>query len=215
MGGGAGFKLDELTSLKALDFGCGIGLQSLMMSEFGIKAYGIDISSNAINLAKNLAESKKLNAEFICYDGENLPFSPLFFDFTISEGVIDSMPFSLAKKLVKQIDRVTKTYFFLSLISTESTSSFEKTSFESSGAGKSNSFVESSGAKNDFREFSGEIEVQDSHEFGTIQSFFNMDKINELMQGTSFKLKWGEKHQALNLLNNTTNSRYYLVFSKS
>lgn len=30
--------------LKGLDFGCGIGRQTILMEEFGIEAYGIDIS---------------------------------------------------------------------------------------------------------------------------------------------------------------------------
>lgn len=61
------------------------------------------------------------------------------------------MPFELAKKPIKEIDRVTKKYFFVSLISKESISMFHQ-------------FKEIEG-------FVGEIDVKNKHEEGIIQSF--------------------------------------------
>lgn len=119
--------LQSSTKLKGLDFGCGVGRMTVLMHEFGINGYGVDISQNAINSAKNL--SKKLGYDldkyFSVYDGEHLPFDDEFFDFAISDGVMDSLPYELAKKLIKEIDRVSKKYFYLSLISSQSLSLFE------------------------------------------------------------------------------------------
>lgn len=39
----------ETRPLKGLDYGCGIGRQTLLLKEFGINAYGIDISIYTIN----------------------------------------------------------------------------------------------------------------------------------------------------------------------
>lgn len=128
------------------------------------------------------------------YNGNKIPFDNNFFNFTISDCVMDSMPFELAKKLIKEIDRVTKRYFFLSLISLESNGIFNQLKSDES--------------------FTDEIEVEDEHEKGTIQSFYNMQKIERLIENTNFKIIWCEKHILENVLNNNKHGRYYLVLEK-
>lgn len=182
-------------SLKALDFGCGIGRQTLLLKEFGIEAWGIDISQVAINEAKNLAklyDKYDTQVNFQVYDGENIPFEDKFFDFAISYGVLDSMPFSLAKKLICGIERVVKKYCFITLIGEDSTSLFSNLSGECRS----------------------EIEVQDAHEFGTIQSFFDKSKIEELIVDSSFFIKWGQKIQHIDIQNNAVYSRYFILLEK-
>ncbi|GAA7267090.1 hypothetical protein HpCK38_19740 [Helicobacter pylori] len=165
------------------------------MGELGIDAYGIDISENAISQAKDLLEVEGFNSQRICiYDGLHIPFSENFFDFTISEGVIDSLPFSLAKELVAEIDRVTKKYFYLSLISSSSITLFDLHSHK--------------------KDFDGEIVVQEQHEFGTIQSFYNINKIKSLIEGTNFKIIWGELIEYQNILNENKHGRYHIVLEK-
>lgn len=195
LGGGQN---ESLMPIKALDFGCGIGRGSILMAEFGIHSYGIDISGIAINEAKklysNLAQQQKLaSVEFQVYDGENIPFDDEMFDFSVSYGVLDSLPFTLAKKLVKEIERVSKTYFFVSLIGEDSTSGF-------------------SNIKEKI--FTDEVEVQEAHEKGTIQSFFDYAKIQNLFSHTHFTIIWAEKKTSLNLIDNSTQSRYYIVLKK-
>lgn len=190
---------ETLMPLKALDFGCGIGRGSMLMAEFGIHSYGIDISQVAIDEAKklyaDLAQKQKLApVEFQAYNGEKIPFDDESFDFSVSYGVLDSLPFELAKKLVKEIERVSKTYFFVSLIGEDSTSEFSNI--------QANIFTD-------------EVEVQEAHEKGTIQSFFDYKKIQNLFANTSFEIVWGEKKTSLNLMNNSTHSRYYIVLRKT
>lgn len=179
---------------KALDFGCGIGRNTIMMRDFNIESYGIDISKNAIVEAKELAVDHNVDMDnfFMVYDGQNIPFKDNFFDFTISEGVLDSLPFELAKDLLKEIDRVTKKYFYLSLISSESGSLFTDL-----------------GDK-----YEGEIEVDEEHEKGTIQSFFNENKIKELIKNTKFKIKYLELIEHKDLLKNIKHGRYHVVLEK-
>lgn len=188
--------IDSPEKLRGLDFGCGIGRMTILLHEFDIDGYGIDISQNAIIEGKKLSKHFGFNLESYlqAYDGEKIPFDDNYFDFTISEGVLDSMPFELAKKLIKEIDRVTKKYFFLSLISSESNKIFNQ--------------LENN------KIFIDEIEVEDEHEKGTIQSFFNLEKIEELIKSTNFKIKWCEKHTLENVLNKTHHGRYYLVLEK-
>jgi len=136
--------------LKALDFGCGIGRITILLHEFNVEAYGIDISENAIDEAKKLAKyfQFNLNDNFSSYNGKKIPFKDEEFDFTISEAVLDSLPFELAKQLMKEIDRVTKKYFFMSLMHSNSASLFS--------------------TLEDAQEFNGEIEVKEMHEHGTV-----------------------------------------------
>ena len=182
--------------MKALDFGCGIGRNTVLLHEFNINGYGIDISENAINEARNLAKHFNLDIgnNFQCYDGENIPFSDNSFDFTISESVLDSLPFELAKELIKEIDRVTKKYFFMSLISSQSVDLFS--------------------SLKKHKTFSGELEVKEEHEKGTIQSFFDKDKLAELIKGTNFKVKWCEIHTIKDCNKKYAHSRYYIVLEK-
>lgn len=179
---------------KGLDFGCGIGRITALINEFEIEGYGIDISENAILEAKKLLASLGWNPSRVChYDGEHIPFKDDFFDFCISEGVLDSMPFELAKKCIKEIERVSKKYFYLSLIGQESIGAFPQIKDQN---------------------FKGEIIVDSQHEFGTIQSFFDLEKIKELIKETRFKIAWIEQIKHENLLTKQINSRYHIVLDK-
>lgn len=181
------------SKLKALDFGCGIGRQTLLMREFNIDSYGIDISKYAIDNAKKLSKKFGIDIDFRVFNGNKIPFDDNFFDFTVSYGVLDSMPFKLAKILIKEIERVSKKYFFVTLIGEDSVSDFKNITHNT---------------------FSGEIEVQEEHENGTIQSFFNKDKIQELIKNTNLKIKWGEKIKNISMTSNSCHSRYYIVLEK-
>lgn len=180
--------------LKALDFGCGVGRTSILLNEFNIESYGIDISENAINEAKKFAKKTGCsdNIDFRAYDGENIPFENNFFDFSMSHAVLDSLSFELAKKLVKEIDRVTKKYFYLSLISNGSNSFFGTNT-----------------------ETTDEIIVEEAHEQGTIQCFYDFDKIKNLIENTSFKIKWAELLTHQDLLDpQKQHGRYTIVLEK-
>ena len=179
--------------LKALDFGSGIGRATILLKEFNIDGYGIDISENAIKEGKRLSRYLGFdNTEFLqVFDGREIKFKDKFFDFTISDCVLDSMPFDLAKKSILEIDRVTKKYFFLSLISDVSNDFFKYK-----------------------KKFDGEFKVLEKHERGTIQSLFSMKKINTLIKDTNFKINFCELNTTVNILNNKKIGRYYLVLKK-
>ncbi len=98
----------DIKGMKALDFGCGVGRNTLYMASIGLDlAIGIDISEEAINLARD-HRPKNNNALFSKYMGETLPFEDNYFDFVISHGVLDHMIFNKAKEIMKEIHRVLK-----------------------------------------------------------------------------------------------------------
>ena len=186
--------LESDEKLKALDFGCGIGRITILLREFGINSYGVDISQTAIDEAVEFGKHFGFDIKdgVKIYDGNKIPYNDNFFDFTISESVMDSMPFELAKILIKDIDRITKKYFFLSLMSIKSKKLFEISESEKIS----------------------EIEVNEEHEKGTIQSLFNKQKIDELIKNTNFKIKWCELHNINSCNDNYEHGRWYIVLFK-
>ncbi len=180
---------NPLLPLIALDFGCGIGRNVLLFEEFGIKGYGIDISSNAINTAKELAEyfqpeNRDLQGRFQSINDTKLPFDDQFFDFAVCDSVLDSMNFNIAQEIVSELDRTVKKYLFVTLIA---------------GTGDT---------------AATEVIVDSIHENGTIQSFFTEAKIEKLIQNTGWTIKWMSLIQEKQITTGVVNARYFAVFEK-
>jgi len=171
---------------QALDFGCGVGQNTKLMQEFGLKSFGVDISGEAIETAQNLFP--EIGDRFKIIEENNIPFDDHFFDISICEGVLDSMHFQLAQKIVEELDRVTSKLLFASLISGDDSEHY--------------------------REFSEEIMVEQRHEVGTVQSYFNWQKVFELIAGTGFHVKWATLVTEESLLDRYKGGRYSVVFSK-
>jgi len=179
--------------VRGLDFGCGIGRLAILMKEWGIDAYGMDISAHALKTARELAESfgfAGMKDKFVLDNGAKLSFASRYFNIIIADSVLDSMPFKLAVKLVKEIERVTvnKGVFFLSLICAD-------------------------GLEHP-RGFIGEEKVKTLHEQGTIQSYYNWEKIRHLIAETKFKIIWAQLISSESLVSSYRSSRYYLVLKK-
>jgi len=169
-----------------LDYGCGIGRMTMLMHEFNIDSYGVDISNNAIQKAKELFPVLEKN--FSVIKGQVLPFEDSYFDISICESVIDSMHYEVAINVMKELERVTNRLVFISLISGDDS--------------------------NHYREFNGEEIVKTKHEKGTVQSWFNWAKIKRLISSTSFKIKWAHLITEESLTNRYKYGRYYLVLGK-
>ena len=179
-------KPGSIGMIRGLDYGCGIGRITMLMNEFNIESNGVDISESAIKKAKKLFPSIRKN--FSVVDGLSLPFSDSYFDISICESVIDSMYFKTAKKVINELDRVTSKLTFISFISGDDSKHF--------------------------REFSGEEIVSTDHEKDTIQCWYNWSKINELIDGTNYKIKSGSLITEESLTRPYRYGRYYLVLSK-
>ncbi len=157
---------------RILDAGCGNGRHVLFFQEQGYETYGVDISSESVELGNEWLKRKGLKPTLQIGDITNLPFDDNYFDVIISYGVLDHISFSAAKKAIKEINRVCNTggYVYLSLRST-SASEF--------GRGKKtdkNTFV-----------------LQVGQEKGVIQHYFDMKEIEELMRGFKvFDIELGE-----------------------
>lgn len=147
---------------KILDVGCGNGNHVHFFAKQGFEVYGIDISEEAINIAKDWMKKEGLTANLRAIDAEKLPFEDKFFDVIISHGVLDHISFSKAKKTMDEIKRVLKPngYAFITLRSTEDCE------FGRGEKTEKNTYI-----------------LQKGYEKGLIQHYFNLEEIKELFSG--------------------------------
>ncbi len=174
---------------KVLDLGCGIGRHVLFSFQMGVEGYGVDLSHQAVEFARRwLAREgcERVNEKVLEGDIQKLPWPDHFFDFVVSHGVLDSMNFDIARNAVGEVARVLSKegLFYCDLVSGD----------DSVHA----------------REFSGEELVKESHEFGTVQSYFNFTKINRLVEGC-FELVDAFLVKRENVIAGACTSRYHLV----
>ena len=173
---------------KALDLGCGIGRQTILLNEFGLDAYGLDISHVALEQARSLARAfgYTLDKNFILIDKNIIPFEDNFFDIAISDSVLDSMPFSFAQQYMSELNRTVSGLLYLSLIASDSADTKE----------------------------AGDTIVQTTHEAGTVQGYYSEARINELIKDTEFSIVQLNKNITNNLLTGEENARFHIVLKK-
>ena len=157
---------------RILDVGCGNGRHVVFFAEQGFDIYGIDISEEAIEIAKAWLDKKGLKAHLGVGDVARLPFDNQYFDIVISHEVLDHIPFSKAKEALQEIKRVSAdgAYLYITLRSVCDSEC---------GRGKE---VE----KNTFI-------LEEGYEKGIIQHFFDLEEIRELLEG--FKIFDIECHE--------------------
>ena len=92
---------------KILDIGCNTGQYTTLLNDLGYKMFGIDLSKEAIELAKENNKQLNLNIEYFQADVENLNiFKENSFDGVVSFSTLRYV--SNLKKALKEIYRVTK-----------------------------------------------------------------------------------------------------------
>lgn len=89
---------------KILDFGCGIGKNSIYLSKYFNESeiYGIDVSSDSIEIAnaRNLN-----NCHFEVYDGENIKFENNLFDLIFISNVFHHIEHKKHLKILKKLKK--------------------------------------------------------------------------------------------------------------
>ncbi len=182
----------EVKGGRILDLGCGIGRHVIYSHEMGLESYGIDLSDAAVNVALEWGhKSGLLEVEEKIKQGDirQLPWQDEFFHYAVSHGVLDSMPFEIARAACVELARVMHVggLFYCDLIS---------------GDDSQHS-----------REFSGEEVVQTAHEQGTIQLYFNLAKIQSMIQDV-FEIVDCNLVRRENILRGGYTSRYHLVLKR-
>lgn len=73
---------------RVLDLGCGMGRNSLAMSQKGLDVYGLDIDEKPLNAAKNMARRMKQDITYVRGDMRNMPFESGFFDAVFADNIL-------------------------------------------------------------------------------------------------------------------------------
>ena len=183
---------ENINEKSILDLGCGIGRHAIFFDDLGLNSFGIDLSEEAILFSKKWAidlNKRELEKRLIQGNIKNLPWKDSFFDFAVSHGVLDSMQFEIAKDACKELSRVLKPsgLFYCDLISGDDS--------------------------HHSREYSGEEIIKTLHEEGTIQTFYNFEKIKDLLVNC-FCIEECFLIRRENILNGGYSSRYHLVLKK-
>ncbi len=89
-----------------LDIGCGDGFMTNVLSESCKHVVGVDSSQTGISLANSLVDASK--ADFILGSVNNLPFKENTFDVITLFEVIEHIPVTSLKDVIKEIKKVLK-----------------------------------------------------------------------------------------------------------
>lgn len=111
----------ERKSVRVLDLGCGGGANLWFLVREGFSAYGLDGSDSAIEQARVLLSSDRLQAELSVGDFRRLKFDDGFFDVVIDANAVQHNLFSDIQATHSEIYRVLKPggAFFGNLINDE------------------------------------------------------------------------------------------------
>jgi 2-polyprenyl-3-methyl-5-hydroxy-6-metoxy-1,4-benzoquinol methylase len=144
------FSSKKIADLRILDLGCGIGAQSIYCAQLGFQVVGVDHSEVAIAKAREIALRASVNVDFKIIKDDTLPQDIGDFDIVLACASLDSMPKEAA---VQYLDQVLKIFnfgglFFATLI----------------GQATDNQYLD-------------QMIVEESFEQGTLQSFFDEQKI--------------------------------------
>jgi SAM-dependent methyltransferase len=177
---------------RVLDLGCGIGRHVIYCHEMGLEAYGVDLSDEAVKVAVAWALEKGVadpQDRIRQGDIRRLPWDDGFFRYAVSHGVLDSMPFDIARAACVELARVMSVggLFYCDLISGD----------DSRHA----------------REFNGEEVVTMAHENGTVQLYFNLAKILSMIEGV-FEIEECNLIRREDVLRGGFGSRYHLVLKR-
>lgn len=75
-----------------LEIGCGIGIDTVQLHRAGFAVTAIDLTKNAIAIAKERARREQLAIDYRTGNAEELPFAPESFDVVYSFGVLHHTP---------------------------------------------------------------------------------------------------------------------------
>jgi ubiquinone/menaquinone biosynthesis C-methylase UbiE len=107
----------QLITGRLLDSGCGTGEHSLLAAEQGAEVTGVDISRNAIEIARRKAADRGIAVEFAVINMlEPVPFDDASFDTVLDSGVFHSFEGGEQRSYVDNLTRVTKPDGLLHLI---------------------------------------------------------------------------------------------------
>ncbi|HWR26730.1 MAG TPA: class I SAM-dependent methyltransferase [candidate division Zixibacteria bacterium] len=108
-----------ITSISAgkrvLEYGCGTGSLAFQLAEIGAQVIGIDISQEAITIAKKTAERRGLssNISFYLMNAEKLDFDDNYFDIICGSAILHHLDLDKSLMEIRRVLKGTGIAFFL------------------------------------------------------------------------------------------------------
>jgi SAM-dependent methyltransferase len=100
----AGKYFGDISDLRVLDVGCGIGLVDMYLRNRFRNLYGIDVENKVI---KKAGENNP-SVSYLMYDGKNIPFEDNFMDITFAVNVIHHVKPEYWQNFINEMARVTR-----------------------------------------------------------------------------------------------------------
>jgi len=100
--------VNENSPCRALDVGCGTGTDAIFLKQRGFDVSAIDISGEAIKIAKSKARKERVNIDFKVGDVLDMPFGNETFEFVNDNGCFHLLDKLVWKKFVEEVARVMK-----------------------------------------------------------------------------------------------------------
>ncbi|MCK1733491.1 class I SAM-dependent methyltransferase [Bradyrhizobium sp. 138] len=173
-----------------LDLGSGAGRHLRFLCENGYHPIGVELSSEACKQARALMSRSGLSDfEIHESDGGRVPLADASVDYAISAATFDSMTRLDAASSAAEVYRTLKPggLFYVDLISDTSARSGQELA-------------------------KGEFLIDEVHENGTVQLFYNKDNIDSVF--AAFKLRSRRLHQVIDDRGNVISARWECVFEK-
>jgi len=99
---------EDISKIKILDLGCGMGNHLWFLAKEGFDAYGVDISEFATRTAENFLKKENLSAYLKAGDFRNLDYPDGYFDGVVCSRSIEANAIEDIKKILKEVHRILK-----------------------------------------------------------------------------------------------------------
>lgn len=178
---------------SVLEIGSGSGRHLVFLAQAGFRPTGVELSTVACQQARAFLKHEGVNPdayEIINASATELPVADGSFDYAVSAATLDSMPSARARAVVTEVYRALKpgALFFADLIGDDALRPGEV-------------------------DIDGDQIVTERHERGTVQSYFNLAKIDRIFEG--FEIKEIHKNLIVSAENRIESSRFYVTLEKS
>src|SRR5262245_8040667 len=97
--------LGDVTGLRVLDYGCGHGMAAVVLARRGARVMAFDLSPGYLAEARNRARANGVCVDYVCADGERLPFADGSFDRVWGNAVLHHLDMDRAARELRRVLR--------------------------------------------------------------------------------------------------------------